>query len=258
MELRNSLANWVLTGGIIVAFAALSMIAPSALNEDADQSPQALPQSGSPESNSDPDSTTQEDTSDPALVLPVPDAEPAPETVSGIFLDQLSICGSMTISNRPREIEDLLITNYRSTVRVNTVAIAIAPVQAGCFSSGFGPRGSSLHKGIDLHNPTPVTVLAAAAGTIKEQHYRDDYGNMIVIDHGNGVFSRYAHLERFEDGIDVYQRVEAGQPIGVMGNTASYRIPRHLHYEVLTGEWGALSGSFGLEPVDVMALLPEN
>ena len=41
---------------------------------------------------------------------------------------------------------------------------------------------------------------------------------------------------------------------GMMGNTAGYQIPRHLHYEVLTGKWGAQAGSFALTPVDVMSL----
>ena len=139
-----------------------------------------------------------------------------------------------------------------------TLALAVAPVEEACFSSGFGPRGSSIHKGIDLHNSDPVQVYVAATGTVKEKQYRDDYGNMLVLDHGNGVYTRYAHLESFADGLAFAETVSAGQPIGVMGNTASYSIPRHLHYELLTGEWGALSGSFGLKAINIMAQLPDN
>ena len=46
--------------------------------------------------------------------------------------------------------------------------------------------------------------------------------------------------------------------IGQMGNTASYPIPIHLHYEVLTGEWGDQAGSFALDAVDILSYLPAN
>ncbi|MEC7290065.1 MAG: M23 family metallopeptidase, partial [Pseudomonadota bacterium] len=103
-----------------------------------------------------------------------------------------------------------------------------------------------------------VDVYAGAAGTVREKQYRNDYGNMIVIDHGDGVFTRYAHLESFANGVDVGDNVSLGAHIGVMGNTASYPIPRHLHYEVLTGTWGAQAGSFALTPVDLFARLSAN
>jgi murein DD-endopeptidase MepM/ murein hydrolase activator NlpD len=48
--------------------------------------------------------------------------------------------------------------------------------------------------------------------------------------------------------------VRAGEVIGLMGNTASYKIARHLHYEVLLGDWGGQAGSFALKPVDVLSL----
>ena len=134
-----------------------------------------------------------------------------------------------------------------------TVKLAAAPVESACLSSSFGPRNGSLHKGLDFFNRDAVPVYAAADGVVRRQRFRNDYGNMIVIDHGSGVFTRYAHLEAFENTQEG-DTVKAGQPLGLMGNTAGYAIPRHLHYEVLTGEWGFQAGSFALEPVDVMAL----
>ena len=136
--------------------------------------------------------------------------------------------------------------------------MAIGPVEKACLSSGYGLRGERLHKGIDLHNAKAAKVYAAGDGVVREKQYRDDYGNMLVIDHGAGIFSRYAHLESFGDTTDVGATVTMGDTIGVMGNTAGYPIPRHLHYEVLTGEWGALAGSFALTPVDPMSYLPDN
>lgn len=183
-------------------------------------------------------------------------AEPAPSTPQSVFLEALALCPQLSVSNAPPAGPERQLSTYQPFVTVNGSKIAIAPVEAACLSSGFGLRGERLHKGIDLHHSDPVDVYAAANGRVKEKLYRNDYGNMLVIEHGDGVFARYAHLESFADGLIVGDQVSAGQTIGIMGNTASYQIPRHLHYEVLTGEWGTLSGSFGLTPVDLFAQLP--
>ena len=92
--------------------------------------------------------------------------------------------------------------------------------------------------------------MAAGDGTIVEIKYREDYGNMIVIDHGGGVYTRYAHLASFGKGLSAGVSVRAGEQIGLMGNTAGYQIPMHLHYELLLGDYNTPKASFGLEPVD--------
>lgn len=183
---------------------------------------------------------------------PLPIGQPAP------FPTSLSLCPKMTVSNAPAISSDRAVVNYQPVVSVSGSELAIAPVAHACLSSGFGLRGGKLHNGIDLYNRNAVDVYAAANGRVKEKHYRDDYGNMLVIEHGEGVFARYAHLESFANGVNIGDQVKSGQTIGIMGNTASYKIPRHLHYEVMTGEWGALSGAFGLTSVDIIAHLPQN
>ncbi len=80
--------------------------------------------------------------------------------------------------------------------------------------------------------------------------YRDDYGNMLVIDHGGGVYTRYAHLASFGRGLMSGVTVKAGEQIGLMGNTAGYQIPMHLHYELLLGDYANPKASFGLAPAD--------
>ena len=174
------------------------------------------------------------------------------------FPKALSLCPRMTVSNAPASKPDRRLRNYKPLVWISGTRLAIAPVEHACLSSGFGIRGEKLHKGIDLYNRDAVNIYAAANGRVREKHYRADYGNMLVIEHGDGVFARYAHLESFANGLKVGDQVERGQTIGIMGNSASYKIPRHLHYEVMTGEWGALSGAFGLTPVDIFAHLPKN
>ena len=174
------------------------------------------------------------------------------------FQSSLSLCPLTSVSNAPETRDGLRIISYRQFVDIGGVKIAVAPVEKACLSSGFGARSSGTHKGIDLHNASAVAVYAAAAGEVREKYYREDYGNMVVLDHGNGVFTRYAHLESFASGLGVGDKLNAGDDLGVMGNTASYTIPRHLHYEVLTGQWGTQAGSFALSPVDIFQRLPDN
>jgi murein DD-endopeptidase MepM/ murein hydrolase activator NlpD len=163
------------------------------------------------------------------------------------FETSLSLCPGMTISNAPRASADRQVANYAPLASVNGVSLAVNPTRGACLASGFGPRGERVHRGVDYHSPVGGEILAAADGTIIEMKYRDDYGNMLLIDHGGGVYTRYAHLSTFHTGLAVGGRVNAGDVIGLMGNTASYPIPIHLHYEVLIGDYNNPRASFGLE-----------
>ena len=133
------------------------------------------------------------------------------------------------------------------------VSLLVAPVTKACLSSGFGLRGTGgrLHKGVDYYSDQGGEVLAAADGLILEATYRDDYGYMLVIDHGGGVYTRSAHLKRFAEGIDAGVRVAQGQVLGPIGNSGAYTKVVHLHYEVLTGDYDNPKRSFGLQPVNV-------
>jgi murein DD-endopeptidase MepM/ murein hydrolase activator NlpD len=187
------------------------------------------------------------------LAEKLPDAPPEP-AFPDVFPVSLKICPVMYVFNRPKTDEDLVMVNYAPVVSAGeSVKLATAPVAEGCLSSGFGMRRTRLHEGVDYFNQTAVDIYAAGNGVIKEMTYRNDFGNMIVIDHGDGVFTRYAHLERFS-GLKEGAAVEAGDVIGLMGNTSSRKIARHLHFEVLTGEWGDEAGSFALTPLDVFDL----
>jgi murein DD-endopeptidase MepM/ murein hydrolase activator NlpD len=73
-------------------------------------------------------------------------------------------------------------------------------------------------------------VYATAAGTVTYSGYRDDYGKVVEIDHGNGIATRYAHLHR--QTVSVGQRVAAHSQIGFLGSTGRATGP-HVHYEVL-------------------------
>lgn len=111
---------------------------------------------------------------------------------------------------------------------------AIRPVE-GWITSGFGYRQSpftgkkEFHKGIDFANRTGTKILAPADGVVSFVGPRGFYGQLMVIDHGHGVTTRYAHLDKalLKQG----DRVVRGETIAQMGNTGRSTGP-HLHYEV--------------------------
>jgi len=102
-------------------------------------------------------------------------------------------------------------------------------------SSGFGYRvdpisgARTLHAGIDIPGPSGSPIRAAATGTIDYAGRAGGYGNMIEIDHGGGLSTRYAHLLRFL--VNAGTHVERGQPIALMGSTG-HSTGSHLHFEV--------------------------
>ena len=79
--------------------------------------------------------------------------------------------------------------------------------------------------------------------------------NIRAINHGGGVYTRYAHLAGFDYNVDVGDDVAMGQQIGLMGNTSDNPIPIHLHYEILTGNYDTPKKSFVLTPVNPLSLM---
>ena len=185
----------------------------------------------------------------------VPSATPADPLT--IFPARLELCPRMDVSNAPRAA-DGVVSAYHQRVKVNDAIIAVFPTPGACLSSGYGTRNERLHKGLDFHASTGVPVLAGGDGEIVELKYREDYGNMVLIDHGGGVFTRYAHLASFGRGLSPGVTVRAGDQLGLMGNSAAYQIPIHLHYELLTGDYNTPKGSFGLVPADPLSFPAAN
>ena len=188
------------------------------------------------------------DTSEAEAGKPSASLAAGAEPNRGAFEATLDVCPRMTVTNAPAQDAAGRVARFRSIVNVNGVALAVNPTHNACLSSGFGQRGSSQHKGVDYHNPDGGPIMAAADGVIVEMKYRDDYGNMILVDHGHGVYTRYCHLSAFQRGLAVGSQLHAGDQIGLMGNTASYPLPVHLHYELLLGDYNNPRASFGLTP----------
>lgn len=194
-----------------------------------------------------------------APVHPQPVIERTRLADQGPFLPdyELRIC-RRGISNPPDADSNLVVRDHNPLITVQGVILASVPLNDACFNSGFGPRFGRPHEGIDYKAPQPSTIYSAGPGLIVDVGVATGYGNHIVIDHGGGVFTRYAHLEYAFDGIEPGLIIGFGQPIGLMGATGN-ATGIHLHYEVLVGEWGA-ARSFGLtatDPLSWPAYVPE-
>jgi WD40 repeat protein len=195
---------------------------------------------------------------DPGRVVRPQPARPARPLDAGraAFDGTLSLCARMSVANAPPTTADGMLESYSPLVKVGGVTLAVAPAPGACLSGGFGVRDRRLHKGLDFMEGGPI--VAGGDGRIAEMKYRADYGNMVLIDHGHDVFTRYAHLESFETGLAVGGQVALGQAIGTMGNTADYAIPMQLHYELLLGDYDGPKASFGLTPHSPFEYPPAN
>ncbi|MCL2371840.1 MAG: peptidoglycan DD-metalloendopeptidase family protein [Defluviitaleaceae bacterium] len=118
-------------------------------------------------------------------------------------------------------------------------------------SSGFGWRrnpmgggGSEHHNGVDIPAPRGTAIMAAGGGTVTFVGWRNGYGNTIVINHGGGITTKYAHNSY--NRVAVGQVVERGHIIGDVGTTGRTTGP-HVHFEVLIND----------VPVDPIAFMHE-
>lgn len=124
---------------------------------------------------------------------------------------------------------------------VNTAGSWRPPLQGRyTITSRFGMRyhpvlhTTKLHTGIDLVAKSDPTIVAAASGTVEVRGFNAAYGNQVVIDHGDGVKTRYAHMASASP-VTLGQRVTEGAKLGVQGATG-YVTGAHLHFEVIENE----------------------
>jgi len=143
-----------------------------------------------------------------------------------------------------REMRD-----YEDLLRRRGMTPSIWPV-SGRLESGmggrrnpFGGRGFEYHEGQDIDAAYGTPVMVAAGGTITIAGRQRGYGNVIYVDHGAGLSTRYGHLSEID--VKIGQTVTRGQTIGLVGSTGRSTGP-HLHYEVRINN----------QPVDPRQYLP--
>lgn len=164
------------------------------------------------------------------------------------------LAGPASISNESRLVPtyqqslerfDLLRTAHLYSASKNritrtwqtNIVPSVWPVPGRLLSS-FGSRsdpftgGSSFHSGVDISASTGTPIRCTADGIVKSAEWSGAYGKLVVIDHGGGVETYYAHLSAFE--VIPGQDVRRSQVIGRSGGTGRVTSP-HLHYEVRQG-----------------------
>ena len=112
---------------------------------------------------------------------------------------------------------------------------SMAPVSIGDYSSNFGWRidpftgKNAMHEGVDFMAPVGTPIMASASGIVVYSGFHPQYGNMVEIDHGNDIVTRYGHASRLL--VKVGQVVRSGQEIAEVGSTGR-STGSHLHFEV--------------------------
>ncbi|MES2425127.1 MAG: M23 family metallopeptidase [Pseudomonadota bacterium] len=164
--------------------------------------------------------------------------------------------GGALVSGRPLSVEDLQQTladlDTLTDQRVDLLTVVESrlfdqkirkmmvptqqPLQDGFLGSAFGWRidpfsgRSALHTGLDFQADTGTPILSAAGGVVVTQEYHPAYGNMVEIDHGNQLITRYAHASKVM--VKKGDLIKRGQKIAEVGSTGRSTGP-HLHFEVL-------------------------
>jgi murein DD-endopeptidase MepM/ murein hydrolase activator NlpD len=141
---------------------------------------------------------------------------------------------SLQMENRTDQLGVLEAQLFEQAVKKKSMP-TMMPVSAPFNASGFGYRidpftgQQAMHEGIDFITDAGTTVVAAAGGVVQFAGFHPQYGNVVDIDHGNDLVTRYAHLSKVlvKEG-DMLQR---GRRIAESGNTGRSTGP-HLHFEV--------------------------
>jgi murein DD-endopeptidase MepM/ murein hydrolase activator NlpD len=112
---------------------------------------------------------------------------------------------------------------------------SILPISTYTFTSAFGVRSdpfrgsAAMHAGVDLSASYGTPIYATADGVVDRAEWFGGYGNMVEIDHGKGIATRYGHMSRV--AARAGERVKRGELIGYVGSTGR-STGNHLHYEV--------------------------
>ncbi len=141
---------------------------------------------------------------------------------------------AQAIDNKSDELSFLEARLLEKRVRDRLLPTTL-PVKEAVFGSPFGHRSDpiaglrAMHEGIDFNAPTGTPVVAAADGVVVTAEFHPEFGNMIDIDHGDGLTSRYAHLSRSD--VKAGRLVKRDELIGAVGSTGR-STGSHLHFEV--------------------------
>lgn len=146
-------------------------------------------------------------------------------------LDEMAL---ETLAAKMNRLEEDM-SSYEAILRQRGYTPTLWPVD-GTLEGGFGGRrnpfgggGYEFHSGQDIEAPWGASVVSGAAGRVSFVGWQNGYGQIVVVDHGGGLSTRYGHLSHIDVELD--QAVSRGQLLGQVGSTGRSTGP-HLHYEV--------------------------
>lgn len=156
----------------------------------------------------------------------------------GIEFDSIDISNSNNggpFVAYPTDLQDDLILQADQYLQLIRTLPVGRPVK-GAISSRYGKRSdplnrdSAFHTGVDLRGKYGENIYATGDGVIEKACQNGDYGNYVLVNHGNGYKTAYAHMKQFK--VRAGQKIQRGQVIGLVGNTGR-STGAHLHYEIL-------------------------
>lgn len=157
----------------------------------------------------------------------------------GLSPQRLAVGGPFEPATKSDPTFKALFNSWKKLDSLQDGVIAVPsdkPVKTAEFTSSFGVRndpfgrGAAMHAGIDLAGPHGTPIYATADGTVTDAGFNNGgYGNLIKLDHGRGIETRYGHLSAIT--VRAGERIKRGQLIGRMGSTGR-STGSHLHYEV--------------------------
>ncbi|ABO51675.1 peptidase M23B [Desulforamulus reducens MI-1] len=142
--------------------------------------------------------------------------------------DFIKIGATLVVPNREAVSEAVVsaTSNQKGKIQIGGWAWPVA----GEITSHFGIRGDRPHEGVDIGASSGATIVAAEQGRVVWAAPRGTYGLTVILDHGNGIRSLYAHCSKLL--VTEGQQVDRDQPIARVGNTGRSAGP-HLHMEIL-------------------------
>jgi murein DD-endopeptidase MepM/ murein hydrolase activator NlpD len=159
--------------------------------------------------------------------------QPNPPGTGGPALP-LDEMGLATLTAKMGRLEEDLRA-YEAILRQRGYTPTVWPVE-GTLEGGFGGRrnpfggsGYEFHSGQDIEAPWGAPVVSGASGKVSFVGWQNGYGQLVVVDHGGGLTTRYGHLSHID--VELNQTVSRAQLLGKVGSTGRSTGP-HLHYEV--------------------------
>lgn len=142
-----------------------------------------------------------------------------------IVYDPRALDAPLAAAFAPAQSSDWVAPQRGRTADGRTV---VTPA-SGHFTSGFGPRWGTMHRGIDIANSLGTPIYSVMDGTVIAAGPAQGFGNWVVVKHDGGEVSVYGHMSQYD--VSVGQRVKAGQKIASIGSEGQSTGP-HLHFEI--------------------------